>query len=159
MGGNAVSTRRFIGAWGRNESAMRQRLSFMALATLLLAPVTGCDEAGPVGPTVPLSQEFELAPGGSTSVLGTSLRLRFLRVSGDSRCPADVLCIQGGDAIVHVQATDTTAAEYELHTGGPPRAVTTPSGLRIELIQLQPYPFSSRTIQPDEYRATLVVTR
>jgi hypothetical protein len=31
--------------------------------------------------------------------------------------------------------------------------------LTIELVQLSPYPFSSRTIQPDEYRATLRVTR
>jgi hypothetical protein len=31
--------------------------------------------------------------------------------------------------------------------------------LTIALIQLSPYPFSSRTIAPDEYRATLKVTR
>jgi hypothetical protein len=30
--------------------------------------------------------------------------------------------------------------------------------VRIELVQLQPYPFSSRTIAQDEYRATFLVT-
>ena len=39
-----------------------------------------------------------------------------------------------------------------------PRA-TTPPGFRIELAELQPYPFSSRTIEPGDYRATLIVTR
>jgi hypothetical protein len=93
-------------------------------------------------------------------VQDTSLRVQFLRVSGDSRCPADALCIQGGDALVHVRVTDSAASsDYELHTGGPPRSVVTPTGFRVELAELQPYPFSSRTIQPGDYRATLVVTR
>ena len=121
--------------------------------------VTACDEASPVGPTVPLSQRFPLEPGETASVEGTSLRVQFLRVSGDSRCPVDAICIQGGDAVVHVRATDSTPADYELHTGGPPHTVVTPSGFRIELAELLPYPFSSRTIQPDDYRATLIVTR
>ena len=126
---------------------------------LCLLFVTACDEASPFGPTVPLSQRFPLELGETASVEGTSLRVQFLRVSGDSRCPVDAICIQGGDAIVHVRATESTAADYELHTGGPPHAVVTPAGFRIELAELQPYPFSSRTIQPGDYRATLVVTR
>jgi hypothetical protein len=129
------------------------------LCAILAACVLGsaCDEATLVGPT--LGQEFTLAPGESATVRGASLSLQFLRVSGDSRCPADAVCIQGGDAIVHVRAAGAVTADYELHTGGPPRAVVAPSGLRIELTQLQPYPFSSRTIQSGDYRATLVVTR
>ena len=137
----------------------KSRLFVSCGLALCLLFVTACDETSPVGPTVPLSQRFPLAPGESASIEGTPLRVQFLRVSGDSRCPADALCIQGGDAIVHVRATESPAADYELHTGGPPHAVVTPSGFRIELAELQPYPFSSRTIQPGDYRATLVVTR
>jgi hypothetical protein len=118
---------------------------------------SACDESSLVGPTH--GQEFTLAPGESATVRGTSMSLQFLRVSGDSRCPADVVCIQGGDAIVHVRAAGAVTADYELHTGSPARAVVTPIGLRIELANLQPYPFSSRTIQSGDYRATLVVTR
>ena len=120
---------------------------------------TACDNGSPVGPTVPLDRQFTLAPGQSASVQGTSLRIEFIRVSGDSRCPADALCIQGGDAIVHVRATEAMAADYELHTGNQAGAVVTHAGFRVELSQLQPYPFSSRTIEPGEYRATLAVTR
>jgi hypothetical protein len=135
-----------------------QRLVSLWLGLCLLG-VTGCDEKSPVAPTIPLSQRFALAPGDSATVEGSSLRVQFLRVSGDSRCPADALCIQGGDAIVHVRVTGTVTADYELHTGGPPQFVVTPTGFRIELAELQPYPFSSRTISPGDYRATLVVTR
>jgi hypothetical protein len=49
-------------------------------------------------------------------------------------------------------------AEYELHTGDSARAVATHRQARIELLELQPYPFSSRTIEPGDYRATLTVT-
>ena len=82
-----------------------------------------------------------------------------MRVSGDSRCPADAVCIQGGDALVEVQVSNGNAAPYDLHTGDQSRAAVTHEGFRIELVQLQPYPFSSRTIAPDDYRATLAVSR
>lgn len=108
---------------------------------------------------MPLNQPFALAPGEAAAIHGTSLRVLFQRVSGDSRCPADVVCIQGGDALVHVRAADGRAADYELHTGDASRAAVTHDGFRIELVSLQPYPFSSRVTQPDEYRAMLRVTR
>lgn len=136
---------------------MRSKRLILALSCLLF--VTGCDEKGPVGPGVPLNQEFTLRPGQSASIEDTSVRVQFVRVSGDNRCPADVVCIQGGDALVHIRAGDGNMLDYELHTGDLSRAAITHAGVRIELVNLQPYPFSSRTIGPDEYRATLRATR
>jgi hypothetical protein len=141
-------------AWG--DGVYIKRL-IVVVGCLLGA--SACDEANPAGPSVGLDQQFTLAPGESASIQRTSLRIAFLQVSGDSRCPADVLCIQGGDAIVHVRATGMTAGDYELHTGDQARAVATHAGFHIGLLQLQPYPFSSRPIQPAEYRATFTVTR
>jgi hypothetical protein len=127
------------------------------LALCLLA-MTACDESV-TGPTVPLRERFTLAPGEAARVEGRGLRVEFLRVSGDSRCPADAVCIQGGDALVHLRASDgASSAEYELHTGDSSRARVTHAGLVIALVDLQPYPFSSRTIAPGEYRATLTVS-
>jgi len=125
---------------------------------LLLA--TACDEKSATGPTVSLSERFTLAAGEVALVDGTGTRIEFVRVSGDSRCPADAFCIQGGDALVHVRLFDGgTPADYELHTGDSRRAIAVHRSLRIELLELQPYPFSSRTIAPEDYRATFVVTR
>ena len=121
--------------------------------------VTACRADSPAGPTVPQDRQFALAPGQSASIQGTSLRIVFLRVAGDSRCPADAFCIQGGDALVHVRVTASTTAEYELHTGDHARAIVTHAGFSIELVQPQPYPFSSRTIDPSAYRATFAVMR
>jgi hypothetical protein len=129
-----------------------------SLGLLCLVAAIACKEI-PAGPSVPLNQQFVLAPGQTATVEGESLGLRFVRVSGDSRCPADAICIQGGDAIVHIEVLPDGGAqrEYDLHTGDmkPVRH----ENLTIELVQLAPYPFSSRTIQSDEYRATLRVTR
>ena len=144
----------------------RALLSAEVMRTIRLVAVlacvlcgTACDEKGPVGPTVPLNQQFTLSPGQAAAVAGTSLHVQFLRVSGDSRCPVDVFCVQGGDAIVHVRASDATSAEYELHTGNAALAVARHGAFRIELSQLQPYPFSNRTTESGDYRATLVISR
>ena len=46
---------------------------------------------------------------------------------------------------------------YPLHTGD--MKPVTHEDLTIALVELSPYPFSSRPIQPGDYRATLRVTR
>lgn len=131
------------------------------LLIFCLLAATACDEKSPAAPTGPLNERVTLARGDAAVVTGTDFRLQFLQVTGDSRCPADAVCIQGGDAIVHIRATDSggTSSDFELHTGDSSRAAVVYRAVRIELVELQPYPFSSRTIQPDEYRATLVLTR
>ena len=131
----------------------------LAIVVCLFA-VTTCDEKSPVGPTVSLNQQFTLARGETASVETTNVRVQFVGVTGDSRCPADAVCIQGGDAIVHVRAAEgRTSTDYELHTGDTSRATAVHGQLRITLVQLQPYPFSGRTVGQDEYRATLTVAR
>src|SRR5215204_2743494 len=101
-----------------------------AAALLCVLLGAACDEAAPTGPSVPLNQQFTLAPGDSTAILGTSVHLRFVRVSGD--------------ALVHVAASGNTSAEYDLHTADPTKGVVRHDGVRIALVSLQPYPFGSR---------------
>lgn len=130
------------------------------VALICLLCVTGCDEKSPSGPTVPLNERFTLSPGEVARLDDADLRVEFVRVSGDSRCPADAICIQGGDAIVQIRATGGNSPELlGLHTGDSSQASALYDGARITLVELQPYPFSSRTIAPDEYRATLTVSQ
>ena len=124
------------------------------LAVICLLATTACDQTSPTGPSVPLNQPFTLAPGESAAVSDTNVRLLFSAVTTDSRCPADALCIQLGDAIVRLRVSNTgVPSEYDLHTE-PGRAAEISHGpLRIRLVQLQPYPFSDRRIAPGDYRA------
>jgi hypothetical protein len=132
--------------------------SLMLVFCLLAA--TSCDEQSPTGPSVRLNERFTLAPSEVATVSDADLRVQFVEVTGDSRCPADAVCIQGGDALVHIRVLDGGGSSpYVLHTGDSSRAIVTHQQVRIGLVDLQPYPFSSRTIAPGDYRATLTVTR
>jgi len=128
---------------------------------LVTAGIGACRDSGPTGPSVGLNQPFTLAPGEVTRIGTTGLRVEFLGVSGDSRCPADAVCILGGDAIVHIRVFDgSRTADYELHTGDASLASVTHGSVRLTLDALEPYPFSSLPpIAPDDYRATLIATR
>lgn len=128
----------------------------LILAICLLS-TTACSENSATAPT-PVDSKVVLAAG-EQSVVASDLSIRFLEVVGDTRCPGDALCITGGDAIVRI---DVTAGEFtatrDLHTGV--MQPVTIDGVRIELLQLDPYPFSSRgPIDPADYRATLRVVR
>ena len=100
-----------------------------------------------------------LAPGQSAGVTEAGITIRFDGVSGDSRCPIDAICIQGGDALVRIAVIPSRggAQDYALHTGD--LRPVTHDDLTIALVELSPYPFSTRPIQPNDYRATLRVTR
>jgi hypothetical protein len=131
---------------------------FLIAAALCLLSATACQDS-PSQPTVPLNQQFTLAPGEATTVAGAALQVRFVRVAGDSRCPGDAICIQGGDAIVQVTVGNGSGAvDYELHTGDSSRSAVSHGRFRVELVVLEPYPFSSRPFSPDQYRATLKVS-
>lgn len=131
----------------------------LPILLLCLLAVTACDES-PTGPTVTIDQRFTLSPGETASIQGHGVRLRFEGVTGDSRCPGDAICIQGGDAIVKVSATgDAGSVTLDLHTGDSSRASVTYGGVKVALVELQPYPFSSLpAIKPGDYRATLLVS-
>ena len=144
---------------GGTTAANLPLMRVLALLCCLVA-LTNCDEKSPVGPTVPLNQRVTLARGEVGVIDGSSIRLQFVNVTGESRCPSDVVCIQAGDAVVHIHGIDADgSADYELHAGDASRAAETRRGLRVQLVDLQPYPVSTRPIAPDDYRATIVVTR
>jgi hypothetical protein len=141
------------------DSARRVAMRAALLISCLLV-ATACDENSVAGPTVGLNEPFTLAPNEVAVVRDVDLRVQFVEVTGDSRCPADAVCITGGDALVHIRVSDgSSASMYELHTGDLSRASIVHGSVKIALVELQPYPFSSRTIAPGDYRATLKTSR
>jgi hypothetical protein len=125
-------------------------------AAVLCFVLSACSSS--TAPSVPLNQDFILAPRQIAAIEGTTIRVRFVAVEGDSRCPADVFCIQGGDALVKIEVQSARGTQpYDLHTGSLTPVVH--DRLTITLVQLVPYPFSTRTTQPEDYRVTLRVTQ
>jgi hypothetical protein len=99
--------------------------------------------------------DFELEPGKTVQLAGTGVRLTFLEVVNDSRCPVDVVCVTAGDAEVRLsvvgEGEDRTVS---LHITEEPRSATI-GAVRLELTGLVPSPRSTVTIRPQEYRATI----
>ena len=105
----------------------------LPLTALVAALAAACADA-PATPTAPLRDEFVLAPGGSWTLSDGSGRVTFVGVMGDSRCPADAFCIQGGDAIVRIDVSSTARHHpYDLHTGT--MAPVAHDGLVITLVE------------------------
>jgi hypothetical protein len=128
-------------------------------ALRVTAIVAGLSACTPATPT-PIDQRVTLAVGQSANIQDASLQLTFQAVTGDSRCPADAVCIQGGDAVVHIEVRASfggSVVAYDLHTGN--MKPVQHASVTIALVELTPYPFSSRPIQPNEYRATFLITR
>ena len=127
---------------------------------LCLFLAIACDEKNPIGPTVPFDRQFVLAPGEVVSIEGTVVRMRFEEVTSDSRCPIDAFCLTAGDAVVGIRFFDENeSSRYELHTSDPVRKETTHRNVRVELVELRPYPISSRRTDPAAYRSTFKATR
>ena len=127
------------------------------VAAFCLFAVTGCFFGSPTGPG-PVNQTFTLAPGQSASIPGTTLTLKFDGVTGDNRCPADAMCVLGGSATVKILASSSSGNRTLTFETGTLEPVEH-AGLRVELTQLAPYPFSATPIEHDDYRATLRVSR
>jgi len=129
------------------------RLAWAALLCLLLP---ACSSS--TAPSVPLNEEFTMAPGESVAIERAAIFVQFVGVEGDSRCPADTFCVWAGDALVKIEVRSARGRQtYDLHTGSLMPVVH--DRMTITLVQLSPYPFGSRPpIQPGDYRATLRVT-
>jgi len=128
------------------------------MSALLGIVIAGCASKNPEAPTGPLNVRLVLGVGEIGDVQPASIRVQFQGVTSDSRCPADALCIQRGDAVVRIGVLSSGRQFlYDLRTDD--MKGITHAELTIALVQLEPYPFSSRVIGPADYRATLRITR
>jgi hypothetical protein len=138
-------------------SSILDAMRYVCLLFCLLG-ASACLENSPAEPG-PVDVQVVLAPGQQSAVAGTPLSLRFEAVTGDSRCPGDATCITGGDAVVRIAVIQASRAraDYDLHTGY--SSPVSHNGYSISLVELMPYPFTTRPIDPRDYRATVRVAR
>lgn len=132
---------------------MRKLSTF--LFTVLLAAVAAACANSPTAPGDPTT--VTMAPGQSTQV--GSLSVKFVGVSIDTRCPANAVCIQVGDAFVKLEVSSLgSRREFELQLLNPTNRSTTHGAYSIELKEVSPYPFGS-PISPADYRVTLRIAK
>ena len=117
--------------------------------------------------TVTTTDPFEMAIGDIVYIEGTNLSFEFALLLSDSRCPANVQCIQAGDAEVLFQVTDGGEGGFQLVaqiTGLAPTPyyennIIQVQHLRFQLLSLTPYPVDGGAVVTDaDYRATVSLT-
>jgi len=75
----------------------------------------------------------------------------------DSRCPSDVVCIWAGKADVKIKVESPVAGTITLSTYDNP--VDTIGNYSIKIIDVSPYPISTKKIQLKEYTVLLKIEK
>jgi hypothetical protein len=148
----------------RNQ--LRARMASLAISCLVVFGSAGVLAASPHSNSAPdsvrLGREFKLKAGRQVTVKGTKLRIRFVAVENDSRCPSDVTCVWAGNAAVQLQlGTGRGSKTVTLNTSKSPSFAgeTEYRGYKVKLVDLSPYPRSDRKIARRDYTATLLVSK
>ena len=129
-----------------------------------------------IAPVFPMSAASAASKGsGSISVGETyhydkDLRITFVEVVNDSRCPINAKCISEGDAeiLLRVKAGAGPAKNYRLHTHLKPRrqiiSVKYPDGMagipksyQLSIAELSPLPTAGRKTKQSDYRLKLAI--
>ena len=126
-------------------------------AILMCVSLVGCAAARSVDSrTVALGAQVMLAPGQTVSVKTTAMKVRFVAVTEDSRCPRDVTCIWAGEVKVALEIQmSKDASQAEITEGGS----TVADLYRVTLERVEPLPTSTAKIAPQDYRVTLKIDK
>jgi len=140
---------------GRDRAATDMRTFMLAslLALVLVLPAFAHQE-----------DKITLRVGQQKSAMRGDLKIKFVRVLEDSRCPRDVNCIWAGNAKVELKVTgpDGNTKTIVVNTMG--NLTNGPSGgqfdtYAINLVGLTPQPVSGRKLSSRDYRLALEVRR
>lgn len=133
-------------------------LTFVTLLSLLL--IVGCSsQAREIDADV--GGEFSITVGQSASIAGEELKIKFIEVVTDSRCPTGATCIWQGEVTCLVEITYFESVHRKALTQ--PGLTDEPSradfkDYRMTFI-VEPYPVVGREIENADYRLKLTVDK
>jgi hypothetical protein len=137
---------------------LKYGIFILSIIGIVLA-VSGCYQTSVIRAN--LDEEFTLSIGQQVIIRGENLRLTFSSVSEDSRCPANVNCIQEGQVVCNILIThaDSSTSATLMQSGLTDKyAIETVSGYILSF-NLTPYPQSEQPIPAGLYRLHMVVTK
>ena len=109
-----------------------------------------------------LGSQFQIKIDQTGLIRSENIKVTFLDVTEDSRCPSDVTCIWAGQAkiIVNILKHYQDIGDLTLTSGAGNGDLATKAfdGYSIELVKVDPYPISTEKIELSDYIITLVVT-
>lgn len=130
---------------------MTRMTNALRSACCVLAVVcAACSSPNPSASVPALSRTEDtltIALGAQATTSDGGLRLRYVQLVNESRCPANVVCVWEGDAAVKLSGVVKRAAiEATIHTGLEPRSMQV-SGYQLSLLDVRPYPGAKDSTQ------------
>lgn len=114
-------------------------------------------------PAAQLNQQFQLKIQQVAAIEADYLKIQFLDVSDDSRCPVDVQCFWAGQAtvVIGIVKDGNNLGNVNLVLGAASQEQATAhfDDYTISLLELTPYPQRNQQIELSDYTATLLVSR
>ena len=140
----------------RNKSFI---LGFISIISIIF--ITGCIQPDSII-NVELNVPFQLKIGQVGFLKSEQIKIFFLNITEDSRCPSDVDCIWPGQVTVVINICKNFQSLRTLNltilgTYGP--AIKEFGIYSIKLIKVEPYPISNQTIELSDYNATFLVSK
>ncbi|MBR8833728.1 MAG: hypothetical protein DSM106950_06730 [Stigonema ocellatum SAG 48.90 = DSM 106950] len=109
-----------------------------------------------------LDTQFKLKYGQIALISSEKLRIKFLNVTNDSRCPIDVQCIQAGQVTIELEIFKNNRSIGTLsltsNAGREDLAIGYVDGYSIKLVRVDPLPRTTKPIDISDYVATLIVS-
>lgn len=113
-----------------------------------------------VGVEAQTAPQASVRVGKEKKVARTNLKIKFVKLVEDSRCPTDANCIWAGSAKIQIKVTGKRGASktFEINTGIAPQTATF-EGYEIKLTDLTPKPATNIRINPEGYTASFEVKK
>lgn len=140
------------------------RTLLIIATTFLVLFFTSCDKNNELvgDSTFKLNDTLELGINKSAVNNSDRLSITIDSVLNDSRCPLDVDCVWAGEATVRfifTNADKESVIQLKISGDGSPGTDTIIGGYYIQMVDLLPYPLSTKTILNDEYVAELLIKK
>ena len=110
-----------------------------------------------------LDTPFQLEINQIASIDSNDIRIKFLNITEDSRCPSDVVCVWEGQAtvVVNIVKNNQNLGDFSLtnRAAHEDLAMKNFDGYSIKLMKVDPYPKSTQRIDTSDYTITLIVSK
>lgn len=131
-----------------------------AMVIVFMISITACFESLNESTAVELQKTGNVTiPVHSAIHLDDVYRLSFDRVSEDSRCPVDVICVWTGNARMVLTLTGPGDDEMPVEFNSSNPMAYENAGWRLEWVELAPAPRSDQPVDSNAYEITLNIQR
>jgi len=125
---------------------------YLFLALIAISFISCEKETVPDSFSFGLENDFKI--NGEYHSADNSLKFKITEIN-DSRCPSDVVCIWAGKADVKIEVESPVTGTIVLSTYDNP--VDTVGNFSFKIIDVLPYPISTKAIQLEDYNVTLKI--